>query len=160
MAVTQKSPESLVPPPTGSARIDTGRLTELSGRVTTADGGRLPTMVVTSSANVVPTAATSDPTSLHRVETRLLVRDINGSVYGVTYKWRPDNSDADLLTSSLNEDIRITTPWSTRAGSIYSFVCSLRSKQGSRRLESDTALFSRYVCGTAGCSFCASLPRA
>src|SRR5947209_7881376 len=42
MAVTQKSPESLVPPPTGWPRIDTGRLTELSGRVTTADGGRKP----------------------------------------------------------------------------------------------------------------------
>ena len=36
------------------------------------------------------------------------MRDINGAVYGVTYKWRPDNSDADLLTTSLNEDIVIT----------------------------------------------------
>ena len=39
-----------------------------------------------------------------RLETRLLVRDING----VTYKWRPDNTEADLLTTSLNEDILIT----------------------------------------------------
>ncbi len=45
---------------------------------------------------------------LMRLETRLLVRNINGSVYGVTYKWRPDNSDADLLTTSLSQTILVT----------------------------------------------------
>lgn len=51
---------------------------------------------------------TSNTNILHRLETRLLIRDINGAVYGVTYKWRPDNSDADLLSSSLYENIAIT----------------------------------------------------
>ncbi len=44
-----------------------------------------------------------------RLETRLLVRDENGAVYGVTYKWREDNSDADLLPDGLNEEIPVIT---------------------------------------------------
>nr|MBA3609364.1 hypothetical protein [Chthoniobacterales bacterium] len=44
-----------------------------------------------------------------RLETRLLVRDENGAVYGVTYKWRDDNSDADLLPDGLNEEIPVIT---------------------------------------------------
>jgi uncharacterized repeat protein (TIGR03806 family) len=51
----------------------------------------------------------SHPEARRRLETRLLVRDASGSAYGVTYKWRPDNSDADLVTDAITEDISIRT---------------------------------------------------
>jgi uncharacterized repeat protein (TIGR03806 family) len=61
----------------------------------------------------------SNPNSLLRLETRLLVRDTNGAVYGVTYKWRADNSDADLLSASQTQLIPIISPTGTNIQNWY-----------------------------------------
>ena len=50
-----------------------------------------------------------NPKILRRLETRLLVRDTNGYVYGASYKWRADGSDADLVNAGTNENIQIKT---------------------------------------------------
>lgn len=50
----------------------------------------------------------TNPQATTRLETRFLVRDPLGSVYGVTYKWRPDQRDADLLDHALTENLTIT----------------------------------------------------
>jgi uncharacterized repeat protein (TIGR03806 family) len=42
-----------------------------------------------------------------RLETRILVRDADGGVYGVVYKWREDGSEADLLADSVTEQISV-----------------------------------------------------
>ncbi len=59
------------------------------------------------------------PELKRRLETRLLVRDRDGGVYGVTYKWRPDNSDADLLATNLTEEITVKTASGTRIQKWY-----------------------------------------
>jgi uncharacterized repeat protein (TIGR03806 family) len=56
----------------------------------------------------------TNPQILRRLETRLLVRDASGFVYGASYKWRADNSDADLVTAGTNENISINTAGGTR----------------------------------------------
>lgn len=50
-----------------------------------------------------------DPNAKRRLETRFIVKKDDGSVYGATYKWRADQSDADLLDGSLTESIPIAT---------------------------------------------------
>jgi|GEM_PF-1591341 len=49
------------------------------------------------------------PSLLKRLETRFMVRAADGDWYGVTYKWRDDGRDADLMASGLVENVAITT---------------------------------------------------
>jgi uncharacterized repeat protein (TIGR03806 family) len=60
-----------------------------------------------------------NPRLLRRLETRLLVVDGTGNGYGITYKWRSDNRDADLLRDSLREDVTIKTASGTRKQTWY-----------------------------------------
>jgi uncharacterized repeat protein (TIGR03806 family) len=54
-----------------------------------------------------------------RLETRILVRDSTGGVYGVTYKWKPDNADAELLSSNLTETFQVRTRTGVRTQTWY-----------------------------------------
>jgi uncharacterized repeat protein (TIGR03806 family) len=58
----------------------------------------------------LPTDA-ANPGARRRLETRLLVCDSAGGVYGVVYKWRADDSDADLLDTSRTEPVSRTQTW-------------------------------------------------
>ncbi|MEO5714307.1 MAG: PQQ-dependent sugar dehydrogenase [Luteolibacter sp.] len=52
----------------------------------------------------------SNPSVHRRLETRFVVIPTTGEPFGFTYKWRADNSDADLLPAGLDEQIDIATP--------------------------------------------------
>jgi uncharacterized repeat protein (TIGR03806 family) len=56
----------------------------------------------------------TSPNILRRLETRLLVRGADGYVFGASYKWRADNSDADLVTAGITEAVTIKTATGTR----------------------------------------------
>ena len=59
------------------------------------------------------------PEATRRLETRLLVCDRTGGVYGVVYKWRADGTDADLLATNLTETLVIRTTTGTRTQNWY-----------------------------------------
>ena len=50
-----------------------------------------------------------NPTIFRRMETRFLVHGNDGVYYGVTYRWRADGSDADLLPDGDSAIVAITT---------------------------------------------------
>jgi uncharacterized repeat protein (TIGR03806 family) len=74
------------------------------------------------------------PDIKRRLETRILVRDADCGVYGATYKWKPDNSDAELLSSNLTEVLEIRTPSGVRTQTWY-----YPSRQDCRTCHTSTA---------------------
>jgi uncharacterized repeat protein (TIGR03806 family) len=78
-----------------------------SGKIAFAPSGEwsFPAGTVFVKTFELPDAA--NPRVKHRLETRLLVRDSAGGVYGVVYKWRRDGSDADLLSTGETEEIPV-----------------------------------------------------
>ncbi|HXU79280.1 MAG TPA: PQQ-dependent sugar dehydrogenase, partial [Methylomirabilota bacterium] len=51
----------------------------------------------------------NNPATVRRLETRFLIADQNGGVYGLTYKWRTNGLDADLLAGGDAQDYTINT---------------------------------------------------
>ncbi|HSN85087.1 MAG TPA: PQQ-dependent sugar dehydrogenase [Polyangiales bacterium] len=49
----------------------------------------------------------TDPGDITRLETRFLVLGDDGEWYGLTYRWRPDQTEADLLTTAETDDYTI-----------------------------------------------------
>ena len=68
----------------------------------------------------LPTNA-NNPATKRRLETRLLVVKADGKVYGVTYRWRADNTDADLLTTGAQQNVSITNADGTTATQTWSY---------------------------------------
>jgi uncharacterized repeat protein (TIGR03806 family) len=69
-----------------------------------------------------------------RLETRVLVREAGGSVYGATYKWRADQTDAELLPTNFTEQFVIRTSTGTRTQTWY-----YPSRQDCRTCHTDKA---------------------
>lgn len=70
----------------------------------------------------------NNPAQVRRLETRFLVAIGNGDFYGVSYRWRVDGSDADLLPDGASDIISITNA----DGSISSQTWDFPSRQDCR----------------------------
>ena len=61
-----------------------------------------------------------DPTVRKRLETRFLIKGDDDAFYGLTYKWRADNTNADLIgPAAVTENITIATASGTRSQAWY-----------------------------------------
>ncbi len=56
---------------------------------------------------------------VRRLETRILVRLSNGGIRGATYKWRLDNTDADIVSVTQNETVTITQANNTPRSQVW-----------------------------------------
>lgn len=57
----------------------------------------------------------TNPSVTRRLETRFLVMDGSGGAYGITYRWREDQSDAELVDfDGFEEEIEVTTSTGVR----------------------------------------------
>ena len=67
----------------------------------------------------------TNPSITRRLETRFLVIDETGGSYGVTYRWRADNSNADLLTTGASQGYTIATTGGGTRTQTWSFPSRL-----------------------------------
>lgn len=68
----------------------------------------------------------SRPEVKKRLETRIIIRETGGGVFGIAYKWRDDGSDADLIVNGSLEEIPVQTSAGTQSRKWYfpdSFAC-------------------------------------
>ncbi len=63
----------------------------------------------------------NNPAIIRRLETRFVIVPTIGEPYGLTYKWRADGSEADLLPGGLNESISIATVGGGTRQQIWSY---------------------------------------
>lgn len=63
----------------------------------------------------------NNPSIVKRLETRFMVRDKNGGLYGVTYKWNAAGTDAELLAGADTEPYTITQANGSTVNRVWEF---------------------------------------